>query len=89
MLGVDEIGKIRRAHLREFVRSRISRDLGVLRATVRKVLRSGATEFVCERRTPPRPKTGPWQSESKGILAENAVRPKRGRQSTSVRLECL
>ena len=52
MLGVDEIGKIRRADFREG-RSikRISRDLGVSRATVRKVLCTGATEFVYEHRT--------------------------------------
>ena len=80
MLGVDEIGKIRRAHIREGRSIKgISRDLGVSRATVRKVLRSGATSFSCERRTQPRPKIGPWQSELDGILSENAARPKRER----------
>ena len=46
---------------------------------VRKVLRSGATEFVCKRRTQPRPKIGPWQSELEGMLSENASLPKRER----------
>ena len=49
MFGVDETGKMRRAHFREGRSIKeISRDLGALRAPVRKVLRSGATEFVCE-----------------------------------------
>ena len=64
MFGVDETGKMRRAHFREGRSIRgISRDLGASRAPVRKVLRSGATELVCVRRTQPRPKIGPWQSE--------------------------
>ena len=51
MLGLDEIGKIRRAHYREGGSIKgVSRDLSVPRATVRKVLRSEATEFVYERR---------------------------------------
>ena len=51
MLGVDKIGEIRRAHFRE-VRSikGICRDLGVSRATVRKVLHSAPTRSVAMRR---------------------------------------
>ena len=80
MLGVDGIGKIRRAHFREGRSIKaISRDLDVSRATVRKVLRSGATEFVYVRRTQPRPKIGPWESQLKGILDENASRTERER----------
>ena len=60
-------------------------DLGASRAPVRKVLRSGATEFVCERRTQPRPKIGPWQSELDRFLEENAARPKRGLQPMAAR----
>ena len=42
MLGVDEIGKLRRSHYREGRSIReYSRDLLVIRATVRKVLHSG------------------------------------------------
>ena len=51
------------------------------RPTVRKVLRSEATEFVCVRRPQPRPKTGTWQSELEGILEENLSRPKRERMT--------
>ena len=46
MLSVDEIGNIRRARFRKGRSIRgISRDLGISRTTVRKVLRSGATPF--------------------------------------------
>lgn len=77
MLGVDKIREIRRAHCREGRSIKgICRDLGVSRTTVRNVLRSGATEFVCKRRTQPRPKIGPWLSEQEGMLSENASRPK-------------
>ncbi len=52
MLGVDKIGEIRRAHCREGRSIKgISRPPGVSRATFRKVLWTGATEFVYERRT--------------------------------------
>ena len=51
MLGVDKIGEIRRAHYRERrLIMKISRDLGVLSTTIRKVLLSGSTDFVYERR---------------------------------------
>lgn len=82
MLGVDKIGEIRRAQCRNgrSIR-RISRDLGISRTTVRKVLRSGATSFRYERRTQPRPKIGPLQSELEGMLSENAARPKRERMT--------
>ena len=59
MLGVDKIGEIRRAHCREGRSIKgISRPPGVSRATFRKVLWTGATEFVYERRTQPGSKIG-------------------------------
>ncbi len=82
MLGVDKIGEIRRAHCREGRSIKgISRPPGVSRATFRKVLWTGATEFVYERRTQPGSKIGPWQSELEGMLSENASRPKRERMT--------
>ena len=69
---MDEIGKLRRAHYREGRSiTAICRDFSVSRATVRKDLRSGATDFVYERRTQPRPKTGPWESKLEEILEKN------------------
>ena len=60
MLVVETIAKIRRAY---FVQGKsikaICRELGVSRKVVRKVLRSGATEFSYERKVQPKPKIGP------------------------------
>jgi predicted transcriptional regulator len=59
MKGVDTIARIRREF---FVRGKtikeIVRELHVSRNTVRKVLRSGATEFTYERGIQPLPKLG-------------------------------
>jgi transposase len=80
MLVVETIAKIRRAH---FVDGKsikqICRELRVSRNTVRKVIRSGATEFTYGRTTQPRPKIDPWRSVLDAMLAENARRPKRER----------
>ncbi len=80
MLVVETIAKIRRAH---FVDGKsikqICRELRVSRNTVRKVIRSGATEFTYDRTTQPRPKIDPWRSDLDAMLAENARRPKRER----------
>ena len=80
MLVVETIAKIRRAF---FIQGRsikqICRELRVWRNTVRKVLRSGATEFSYDRSTQPRPKIDPWRSELDEMLAENARQPKRVR----------
>src|SRR5690349_15432914 len=36
---------------------------GLSRKVVRKVVRSGATEFVYERKVQPQPKIGPWRED--------------------------
>ena len=86
MLVVETIAKIRTAH---FVQGksikRISRELRLSKNTVRKAIRSGATEFTYERKTQPRPKIDPWRSQLDAMLAENAKRPKRDRL-TAVRI---
>jgi len=77
MLVVETIAKIRRAY---FIQGKsikqICRELRVSRNTVRKVVRkvvrSGATEFGYDRSTQPRPKTDPWRSALDEMLAENA-----------------
>jgi len=80
MLVVETIAKIRRLH---FVDGKsikqICRELRLSRNTVRKVIRSDATEFTYDRATQPRPKIDPWRSELDEMLAENARRPKRER----------
>src|SRR4026207_1985646 len=80
MKGVDTIARIRRE---VFVRGRgikeIVRELHVSRNTVRKVLRSGATEFTYEREVQPLPKLGRWKADLDRILASNEARQVRER----------
>src|SRR5436309_2383951 len=80
MLVVETIAKIRRAY---FVQGKaikaICRELGVSRRVVRKVLRSGATEFRYERDQQPMPRIGPCQDRLDGLLAANEAKPGRER----------
>ena len=80
MKGVDTIARIRREF---FVRGKtikeIVRELHVSRNTVRKVLRSGATEFTYEREVQPLPKLGRWKAELDRLLAANEAKPARER----------
>ena len=80
MKGVDTIARIRREH---FVRGKtikeIVRELHVSRNTVRKVLRSGATEFTYEREVQPRPKLGRWKDDLDRLLRGNQAKPARER----------
>ncbi len=80
MKGVDTIARVRREH---FVRGRsikqICRDLHVSRNTVRKILRSGETQFSYERDVQPMPKIGPWQGELDRLLLGNDGKPARER----------
>ena len=86
MLVVETIAKIRRAH---FVQGKsikaICRELGVSRKVVRKVVRSGATEFSYERKVQPKPKIGPIKDALDALLATNEARPARERL-TAVRI---
>ena len=80
MKGVDTIARIRREF---FARGRtikeIVRELHVSRNTVRKVLRSGATEFTYEREVQPLPKLGRWKADLDRILASNEAKQARER----------
>jgi transposase len=80
MKGVDTIARIRREF---FSRGRtikeIVRELHVSRNTVRKVLRSGATEFTYEREVQPLPKLGRWKADLDRILASNEAKQARER----------
>jgi len=80
MLVVETIAKIRRAFFREGKPIKaICRDLGVSRKVVRKVIRSGATEFRYEREVQPLPKIGRWSDELDQLLAANEGKPPRER----------
>ena len=72
MLAVETVARIRRAHLVQGKSIKaISRELGLSRNAVRKVLRSGETSFVYEREVQPRPKLGPWAEELERQLMAN------------------
>ncbi len=72
MMVVETVARIRRAHLVQGKTIKaISRELGLSRNTVRKVLRSGETSFVYEREVQPRPKLGPWAEELERRLVAN------------------
>jgi transposase len=80
MLVVETIAKIRRAYLVQGKPIKaISRELRISRKVIRKVLRTGATQFEYERSVQPRPKIGPWQSELDRQLSENERKPARER----------
>ena len=80
MKSVDTIARIRREF---FVRGKsikqIVRELHVSRNTIRKVLRSGETEFSYEREVQPLPKLGRFQAELDRLLAANEANPARER----------
>ena len=90
MLVVETIGKIRRAY---FIQGQsikgICRDLKVSKHTVRKVIRSGETEFTYERTKQPYPKIGPWKDTLDTLLSENAALPRKDRQTLVLIYEAL
>ncbi len=80
MLVVETIAKIRRAFFRQGKPIKaICRELGLSRKVVRKVIRSGATEFRYEREVQPLPKIGRWSDELDQLLAANEGKPPRER----------
>jgi transposase len=86
MLVVETIAKIRRAY---FGQGRpikaICRELGVSRKVVRKVIRTGATEFRYERGIQPLPRIGPWRERLDELLATNEGKTAR-EQLTLIRI---
>ena len=80
MLVVETIAKIRRAFFVEGKSiKQICRDLRLSRNTVRKVVRSGDTEFRYDRSVQPRPKIDPWRDQLDSLLEDNVGKPKRER----------
>jgi transposase len=80
MLVVETIAKIRRAYftLGKPIKE-ICRELRISRKTVRKVIRSDATEFRYERSRQPQPRIGPWRERLEALLEENERRAARER----------
>src|SRR3712207_8786119 len=84
MFEVDKIALIRRAYFSDGKKIKeIVRELAVSRKVVRKVVRSGATEFAYTRQVQPRPRLGAFAGRLEALLAEDAARPRReDRKST-------
>lgn len=82
MLIVETIAKIRRLHFTEGKGIKtICRGLKLSKKVVRKVIRTGITEFTYTRTVQPRPKLGAWLGELNRLLEVNAARSSRERQS--------
>jgi transposase len=78
MLVVETIAKTRRAFFGQGKAIKaIYRELGLSRKVVRKVIRSGATEFHYEREHQPLPKIGPWRERLDAMLLANAAKSAR------------
>jgi transposase len=83
MTGVETIARIRFEHFQNCKGiKRTARELGVARDTVRKVLRSGATEFSYKREVQPQRKLGLWVAALTQILESEDKLPRRERRST-------
>jgi transposase len=80
MLVVETIAKIRRAFFSQGKSIKaICRELRVSRKVVRKVIRSGATEFRYERGEQPLPKIGRWRDILDQLLSVNETKAARER----------
>jgi transposase len=78
MLVVETIARIRRAFFGQGKAIKaICRELSLSRKVVRKVIRSGATEFRYERERQPLPKIGPWREHLDAMLLANEGKPSR------------
>ena len=90
MLIVETIAKIRRYH---FIEGRsikeICRLLRLSRNTVRKVIRSGATEHQYTREIQPKPRLGPYQERLSVLLEQDWQQPKKRRLTSRRLLELL
>src|SRR3954470_10821150 len=80
MLVVETVAKVRRLHFVQGLAIKaICRELGLSRKVVRKVLRSGATEFRYDRSVQPLPKLGRWRDDLDRLLTTNEARAARER----------
>lgn len=72
MLAVETIAKVRRDfHRHGKSIEQIARERGLSRNTVRKVMRSDATEFSYARDDQPYPQLGPYLGELDRLLTED------------------
>ncbi len=73
---MESIRKVRLAHHRDHKPIReIARDFNLSRNTIRKILRTGATDFSYERKVQPRPKLAPFKEQLAKYLTEDSTKP--------------
>lgn len=87
---METIRKVRLAYHRDHKSIReIANDYHLSRNTVRKILRSDATEFVYERKVQPKPKLEPFKEQLAACLKEDTAKPAKQRRSALLLFEEL
>ncbi len=90
MLIVETIRKIRCAYHRDRKSIRqIAREFKLSRNTVKKVIRSDATEFTYDRKDQPHPKLAPYHELLSEYLATDATKPDREQRTAILLFEEL
>jgi transposase len=89
MLIVETIRKVRLAHRDHKSIREIASAYNLSRNTVRKIIRSDATEFVYERKVQPRPQLEPFKEQLAGYLKEDSAKPAKQRRSAILLFEQL
>lgn len=90
MLIVESIQKVRLAYHRGHKSIReIARDYNLSRNTVRKIIRTDATEFTYERKVQPRPRLELFKGQLAKYLTEDKVKPVKQRRSALLLFEQL
>ena len=90
MVTVETIGKVRRAYWVQGKKIRaIAREMKLARDTVRRIVRSGETERVYQRKEQPLPKLGSFGEALDKLLSDNTAKSKRERVTTKRLFEQL
>lgn len=86
---METIRKVRLAHRDHKSIREIASAYNLSRNTVRKIIRSNATEFVYERKVQPRPRLEPFKEQLAGYLKEDSTKPVKQRRSAILLFEQL
>lgn len=87
---METIRKVRLAHHRDHKSIReIARDFNLSRNTVRKIIRSGATEFTYERKVQPRPRLEPFKERLATYLEQDSKKPVKEQRTALLLFEQL
>jgi transposase len=90
MLIVESIRKVRQAYHRDHKSIReIARDFNLSRNTIRKIIRTDATEFTYERKVQPRPRLEPFKEQLAKYLTEDSTKPAKQQRSAQLLFEEL